>query len=510
MAEHVRRWAELWDLCALEISDHVASAPAVLRLHTFHLLQTVSEHTIEVDTGVPARGLTGEAYRGHIFWDAVFIFPFLNLRLPEVTRALMRYRYRRLNEARRAAREAGYKGAMYPWQSGSTGEELTPGIHLNPRSGRWLPDNSRRQRHINVEVAYNVWLYHQATEDDEFLAFYGAEMFVEVARFWASIATYNRATDRYEIRGIVGPDEYHDAYPDAERPGIDNNAYTNVMAAWVLWRAHRILEALPGQRREELTRLLGLRREELEHWDEVSRRMLVPFHDGVISQFQGYDELAELDWDGYRERYGNIQRLDRILEAEGDSVNRYKASKQADVLMLFYLLSAEELRELFDRLGYPLQPEAIPRTIEYYRGRTSHGSTLSKVVHAWVLARADRERSWELFAEALQSDIADVQGGTTAEGVHLGAMAGTVDLLQRGYTGLETRDDVLWLDPALPAGLTELRFSLRYRRHWGIDVRVTPDRLSVTAPPSDEPPIDVGICGEVLQLRAGETVERTL
>jgi alpha,alpha-trehalase len=511
LAEHARRWAELWDLCSLELTDHVGSAPAVLRLHTFHLLQTVSEHTREVDAGIPARGLTGEAYRGHIFWDALFIFPFLTLRLPEVTRSLIRYRYRRLNAARRAAREAGFKGAMFPWQSGSNGEELTPTVHLNPRSGRWLPDSSRLQRHINLEVAYNIWLYEQVTHDIEFLAFYGAEMFVEIARFWASVAMYDRNVDRYVIRGVMGPDEYHDGYPDADGAGIDNNAYTNAMAAWVLWRAQPVLDLLPAQRREELTRLLALRREEIEHWDEISRRLVIPFHEGgIISQFEGYGELEEFDWEGYRERYGDIQRLDRILEAEGESPNRFKASKQADVLMLFYLLSAEELGQLFERLGYPLDPDAIPRNIAYYAERTSHGSTLSKVVHAWVLARLDRERSWDLFSEALQSDIADVQGGTTSEGVHLGAMAGTVDLIQRGYTGLETRDDVLWFHPALPRGVSELRFNVRYRRHWGLDVHITTDRISVTAPPSDEPPIQVGLDGEVITLRAGETVERPL
>ena len=125
------------------------------------------------------------------------------------------------------------------------GEELTPTVHLNPRSGRWTPDNSRLQRHINAAIAYDVWLYHQATNDVEFLAFYGAEMFIEIARFWASIATYDPARGRYEIRGVVGPDEYHDAYPGSERPGIDNNAYTNAMAAWVLWRAHDVLDAAP-------------------------------------------------------------------------------------------------------------------------------------------------------------------------------------------------------------------------------------------------------------------------
>ena len=115
--------------------------------------------------------------------------------------------------------------------------------------------------------------------------------------------------------------------------------------------------------------------------------------------------------------------------------------------MLFYLLSADELRELFDRLGYQFEHDTIPKNIEYYLARTSHGSTLSKVVHAWVLARSDRERAWKLFSEALESDLLDTQGGTTPEGVHLGAMAGTVDLVQRAYTGIETREEVLWLEP---------------------------------------------------------------
>ena len=146
-----------------------------------------------------------------------------------------------------------------------------------------------------------------------------------------------------------------------------------------------------------------------------------------------------MDWKGYRERYGNIQRLDRILEAENDSVNRYKASKQADVLMLFYLLSADELRELFARMGYRFTPDQIPETVDYYFHRTSHGSTLSGVVHAWVLARGNRDRAMRYFQQVLMSDVADIQGGTTAEGIHIAAMAGSIDLLQRCFTGLETR-----------------------------------------------------------------------
>jgi trehalose/maltose hydrolase-like predicted phosphorylase len=173
----------------------------------------------------------------------------------------------------------------------------------------------------------------------------------------------------------------------------------------------------------------------------------------------------------------------------GDSPNRYKASKQADVLMLFYLLSAEELRGLLDRLGYRLEPAAIRRTVDYYLERTSHGSTLSGVVNAWVLARCDRPRSWRFFAEALASDLHDVQGGTTAEGIHLGAMAGTVDLAQRCYTGLEAREDVLWLNPSLPEELDGLDFDVRYRGNWGINLQLIPQLLRVRLADSDAAPI---------------------
>jgi len=251
---------------------------------------------------------------------------------------------------------------------------------------------------------------------------------------------------------------------------------------------------------------LSLGREELERWDDITHKMRVVFHDGILSQFEGYADLEEFDWEGYREKYGNIQRLDRILESENDTLNRFKASKQADVLMLFYLLSSEELGELFDRLGYSFEYETIPRNIEYYLKRTSHGSTLSHVVHSWVLSRSQRQQSWEFFKEALDSDISDIQGGTTAEGIHLGAMAGTVDLLQRGYTGIETRGDVLWLNPSLPPQLKDLQFDIRYRHHW-INIHVAGERLRVGTRPSEAASIKVGFKGQVFDLAPGATRE---
>jgi alpha,alpha-trehalase len=369
-----------------------------------------------------------------------------------------------------------------------------------------MPDNSRLQRHVNIAIAYNVWQYHQTTGDLDFLARYGAEMLVEIARLLTSLTSYNADLDRYEMLGVMGPDEFHDAYPGASEPGIDNNAYTNVMTAWVLNRALDALSALPEHIGRRLESKLRLKEEEPGHWGEVSRKLVVPFHDeGIISQFQGYGDLAELDWDGYRERYGDIQRLDRILEAEGDTPNRYKASKQADVLMLFYLLSVTELRSLLGRLGHELSDESIQRNIDYYVNRTTHGSTLSRLVCSWVLVRSDREKSWGEFRRALLSDVADVQGGTTREGIHLGAMAGTVDLVQRGYTGLEVREDTLWLKPELPDELGYLDFQMRYRGHL-IDLHIANDRLDLSSHPGPARPIQVGVEGQVIDLAAGSSL----
>ncbi len=463
--KHELAWKHLWNRGDLKIFSN-EEAQGAIRLHIFHLLQTVSPNSIDKDVGVPARGLHGEAYRGHIFWDELFIFPFLNYRMPALTEALLKYRYRRLEEARRAARESGYKGAMFPWQSGSNGREESQKIHLNPRSGRWIPDNTHKQRHINAAIAYNIWQFYQVTDDLEFMHFFGAEMFIEIARFWASIASYNNEKDRYEIHGVVGPDEYHTSYPDSKELGLNNNAYTNFMASWVLQYALKVLNLLNEERQTELLTMLDIPTDEINHWDVISRKMFIPFLDNsIISQFEGYENLQELDLEKYREEQGENIRLDRILESEGDNPNKYNISKQADVLMLFYLFSAETLEEMFQLMGYPFNPNTIPDNIEYYLDRTSHGSTLSKVVFSWVWSRANREKSWDHFEEALKSDLEDVQGGTTPEGIHLGAMAGTIDLVQRCYTGIEVREGVLWVNPVLPDEIDELKFKIRYRSH---------------------------------------------
>jgi len=332
-------------------------------------------------------------------------------------------------------------------------------------------------------------------------------MILEIARFWASISEYNEARDRYEIRHVVGPDEYHTSYPDSDPDelGLNNNTYTNVMAVWVLHRALDILELVDKDRRAELIEDLVLEQDELDYWKELTHKMYIPFiEDHILNQFEGYENLEEFDWEGYQEKYDDIQRLDRILNAEDDDPNRYKASKQADVVMLFFLFSSEELTELMQNLGYEFEPAWILENIDYYLQRTSHGSTLSRLVHSWVLSRSNRERSWEYFEEALMSDFRDIQGGTTQEGIHLGAMAGTVDLVQRCYSGIEIRHDVLWLNPRLPDELELLQLRVRYRSHW-IVLRITHEEIEISLEEGGLNPIQVGLHGDVYTFSEGDS-----
>jgi beta-phosphoglucomutase family hydrolase len=503
LRRHQAAWRRLWDRFSVTI-DADPRSQLVLNLHVFHLLQSISPHATGRDAGVSARGLHGEGYRGHVFWDELFVMRVMNLRDPQIARSLLDYRWHRLGAARTAATQAGLTGALFPWQSGSDGREETPTTLYNPRSERWMPDNSHRQRHVGLAVAYNAWQHFEATGDLDWLAQRGAELIIEVTRMFTSSAYWDAASGRFHIAGVMGPDEYHDGYPSARGAGVRDNAYTNVLAAWVCSRAAEALDALAGYPASDLVERLQLTHDEMRKWSQLANRLAVPFHaDGVISQFDGYEDLTEFDFAAYRDRYGNIGRLDLILESENDSTNNYRVSKQPDVVMLVYLLGPDRVRQQLDQLGYPISPADLERTVSYYLDRTSDGSTLSRVVNASVLAGLDDGRAWPLFREALIADLDDTQGGTTREGIHLGAMSGTLDLVIRCFAGVDFGAGELRFTPSLPARLTSLCFQIAFRGH-RIDAALDQQGLRLTARPTRAAPIPIRVGTTAVLLAGGE------
>lgn len=304
-----RAWKRLWDIGDIRIQSRPEDQLR-LRLYLFHLLQTASPHLADLDAGLPARGLAGEMYQGHIFWDELFAFPFLNMRLSDVSRALLLYRSRREPFARRRAEQKGCRGVSYPWRSASDGSEQTPRLQWNPHSQHWMRDHTHLQCHQNAAIVYETWKYFQESADLDFLQSYGGKLILQIALFWSSMAEKDPETGRYHIRGIMGPDEFHTGYPDASVPGLNDNAYTNIMAIWTLRCAKHLLQILPEGPRQQLLEDLLIGQSDFDRWEDIIRRMYVPFlpfHDrDIISQFAGYEKLQEMDLASYRTRYGDI------------------------------------------------------------------------------------------------------------------------------------------------------------------------------------------------------------
>jgi len=503
---HVAALQKYWDKADIEIEGGEREQK-ILRFHIFHLLVIASEHNTVLDAAVPARGLHGEAYRGHVFWDEMYVFPFFNLHFPSISRALLLYRYRRLDAARRYAAEHGYTGAMYPWQSGSSGREETQIIHLNPVSGEWGPDHSSLQRHVSLAIAYNVWMYYHVTQDREFLVRYGAEMLFDIARFWGSKAVLNAATGRYEIPKVMGPNEYHEMVPGAKEGGLKDNAYTNVLVVWLLKKCFGCQAILSEGELQTIESKVGLTEEEKKKWRDMAHKIHIVIKDGIISQYDGFLNLQELDWEAYRKKYGNIQRLDRLLKAEGLSPDDYQLSKQADLLMLFYVLPPGEVGAILRECGYEFTDDMLRKNYDYYLARTSHGSTLSLVVHAYVASLLnDMNSSIAWYEKALAADIEDVQGGTVKEGIHAGLMGGTIFLFYTAFAGLDFYGDTLTFEPSLPSAWKRVRFTVTFRKVT-YSVVITQRKLTVSVDASVTDPVTVRVFDKEYTLAGGkETV----
>ena len=452
-------WEAIWQKMDVKICGDRLTQKMV-HLNYYHLIISNSELSSSWDTGIYARGLTGECYRGHIFWDDVFILPFYCMNFPEVAKGALIYRYKRLQAAREYAKQFGYKGAMFPWHSASTGDEQTQLVHINPLTKEWEPDNTSLQRHVNLAIAYDICIYFNYTQDHSFMQEYGFEILRDICRFWASAASKNQ-NGKYDIYKVMGPDEFHESYKGGQ--GLKNNSYTSIMVVWLFEYFISFLE--DKKRLPNLQNNLGISSGELKSWEDISHNLVVPMYDsGVIEQFEGYRNLLDVDLDAYKAKYGNIQRMDRILKAEGKSPDDYTVSKQPDVLMAFYILGEEKVKSILKRLSYLPKRDLLKINYDFYKKRTSHGSTLSRIVFSCLAHKlGNEELSETFFQEALTSDYIDIQGGTTKEGIHTGAMGGSVLLILFSYVGLSLDGEDVYLNPQIPSKWDEVSFSFAFR-----------------------------------------------
>lgn len=354
----------------------------------------------------------------------------------------------------------GYKGAMYPWQSADTGFEETQTIHYNPIDGKWGPDFSMNQRHVSLAIFYVFYKYLNHTKDQEFINEYGAEVMVEIARFWTSIAKFSNKDKKYHIHGVMGPDEFHEKYPLKRKYGLRDNAYTNIMTSWALKKTIEIVKTLPNQVRNRLR----ITEREIQKWGEIRKNLNVIVKNGIIIQFENFDKLKEVNWKHYMKKYGDIRRMDRILKSENKSPNSYKLLKQADTLMIFYLLDFKEAIEVLRDLGIRIKnPRSFTdRNFHYYLPITTHGSTLSRFIHGSIAIDLNHKKQHilNLFKRSLSYDIYDLAGGSTHEGIHCGLMAGTINMVEKYFAGVRTTSKEMSIKPWFPEDWKKLSFKL--------------------------------------------------
>lgn len=439
---HAESWRRVWECADVQIADQPATEQA-LRFNAYHL-RIAADHDPRVSIG--ARTLSGRGYEGHVFWDVeIFMLPFFLHTFPDLAQHLLRYRYHTLDGARRRARELGYNGACYAWESTVTGEDVTPRKIVLKHTGKEIPIfTGTQQIHVTADVAYGIWRYWEATADREFLREVGAEILAETARFWASRCTLE--SSGYHIHGVVGPDEYHH--------NVSDNAYTNWMARFNLEKAVWAFEWL-GQQfpldRAVLGERLGISAETVEEWTTVARELYCPQPnaDGVIEQFAGFFDLEDYPLAEEERLKAPVNRL-----FDWDKINQLRLIKQADVLMWLHLFP-----ERFQR-------EVLAANYHYYEPLTDHGSSLSPAVHAAIAARLglrdDAERYWR---QSLKLDLSNAMGNS-ALGVHPACMGGTWQALVFGFLGVRFTDSGPVADAEdayLPKGWRSVALNLAWR-----------------------------------------------
>ena len=500
-------WQSLWQTKDIQISGDDAMQK-LTRMNIFHLNQMANPNANPyLDASVGSRGLTGEGYRGHIFWDELFALPYYSANEPKSASAVLNYRTKRLSAAEKNAISENESGAMYPWQSGMYGDEQSQLIHLNTVDNTWIPDNSRLQRHISLAIAYNMWVYQQVTGHYDHLDKGGLNMLIQIGRFWINKA--EKIGDRYQIKGVMGPNEFHEEIPGAHAGGLLNNAYTNVMVVWLLNYLHDLSQNVKIDF-DAAARAVGYTKNEAEKAEDIRHHLKLSIDDrGIVEQYEGFFKLEQLDFSAYQAKYGDIHRIDRILKAEGKSPDDYQVIKQADFLMLLYNLGAQQTESLIHQLGYQLPDDWLAKNTAYYLDRTTHGSTTSRPVFAGIYVELARQgdtkfetQAYDFLTDAIGSDYYDIQGGTTAEGVHMGVMGETLSVIQNDYAGVDLLHGQFTINPRLPKQWAELHFTQQYRGAL-IDIDIKPTVMVLM---SDQA-TTVHVYGKAIDLVAGEAKE---
>lgn len=486
LLRHTKAFETLWKRASILITGD-SDAQRSLRFNIYHML--IAGNPYDKDVSVGAKTLSGEGYRGHVFWDTeIYLLPFYIYNFPKIARNILMYRYNRLDAARRRAAARGFKGALFPWESADTGEDETPQWHKD-LDGSIIPISTQEyEHHIVADIAYGVDHYYTATADQKFLNTYGSEIIFETARFWASRVKKNKKKKRFEILNVMGPDEFH--------ANIDNNAYTNAMARWNLRAARRLYCDLKENYKKSfssLARKIKLSEKEVRRWREIAEGMYIPMSKDkkLIESYQGY----------FKQRDIVITRLDKHFMPEFPPnlpLSKLQGSqilKQLDAVMLIYLLP-----HLFDK-------ETAKKTIDYYEKRTVHKSSLSTPINAIMCLEAgNATRAYQYFLFALNADLKAKQSNT-ADGIHAGSLGGCWQAAVNGFGGMRIRNRNLSFSPQLPAYWQDMRFHIRWRGDL-IFIDISQDSFNLHLRASrNKRPLEVEVYGRLYKVLPGESIK---
>ena len=482
MAAHEDAWAARWDASDVEIEGDSAAQQAV-RFALYHL--NGAANPADERVSIAARALTGDDYRGHVFWDTeIYLLPFYILTWPEAARALLMYRFRTRDGARSKAAGMGWKGALYAWESADTGAEVSPSKVIGPDRKVVDVRCGKEEQHISADVAYAVWQYWLATGDEIFLREAGAEILFETARFWSSRAKAD-ADGHWHIRCVIGPDEYHES--------IDDNAFTNVMARWNIRRAldtSAFLRERWPQSWESLSGRLGLDEGELKQWRMIADMLVTGFDPstGLFEQFSGFFALEDIDLGNY---VGRSVPMDVVLGRE--RTQKSQVIKQADVVALLALLPDE------------FNGDSDAKNFDYYAKRCGHGSSLSRAMHGIVAARLGQsEVAMDFFNGTAAIDLDDSEAAIDG-GVHIAGLGGIWLMAIYGFAGLSFNADHLSLDPRLPPGWKRLVFRVQWRGR-RLHLGITQATASLEATLEEGQPMKLIVGDREFQLNSSETL----